>query len=95
MTPFDNYTLLDGTIHSGFINLPAVFIVSIMSLILIKGTSESAMVNNFIVFLKVGIVLVFIFVGFKYVRAENLTPLIPENTGTVSYTHLDVYKRQA
>jgi APA family basic amino acid/polyamine antiporter len=81
MTPFDNFTLLDGTVHAGFINLPAVFIVSIMSLVLIKGTSESAMVNNLIVFLKVTIVFVFIFVGFKYVKAENLTPLIPENTG--------------
>jgi APA family basic amino acid/polyamine antiporter len=81
MTPFDNYTLLNGTVHTGLINLPAVFIVSIMSLVLIKGTSESAMVNNFIVFLKVTIVFVFIFVGFKYVKAENLTPLIPANTG--------------
>lgn len=80
MTPFDTYTL-DGVMHTGFINLPAVFIVSIMSLVLIKGTSESAMVNNFIVFLKVTIVFVFIFVGFKYVKAENLTPLIPANTG--------------
>lgn len=80
-TPFDTYTLVDGTVHTGLINLPAVFIVTLMSLILIKGTSESAMVNNFIVFLKVGIVFVFIFVGFKYVKAENLTPFIPENTG--------------
>lgn len=70
-TPFDG----------GVINLPAVFIVSVMSLILIKGTSESALVNNLIVILKVSIVLIFIFVGFKYVKPENLTPLIPENTG--------------
>lgn len=70
-TPFDG----------GLINLPAVFIVSIMSLVLIKGTSESAWVNNAIVVMKVGIVLVFIFVGLKYIRPENLTPLVPENTG--------------
>ncbi len=70
-TPFDG----------GMINLPAVFIVSIMSLVLIKGTSESAFVNTLIVILKVAIVLIFIFVGFKYVKQENLTPLIPENTG--------------
>lgn len=71
-TPFDG----------GIMNLPAVFIVSIMSLVLIKGTSESAWVNNAIVVLKVAIVLIFIFVGFKYIKSENLTPLIPENTGT-------------
>ncbi|MBS1751051.1 MAG: amino acid permease [Bacteroidetes bacterium] len=78
MTPFD--VGADGVSH-GILNLPAVFIVVIMSLVLIKGTSESALVNTIIVVLKVSIVLVFIFVGFKYVRPENLHPLIPENEG--------------
>lgn len=77
MTPFD----VGSAGASGIINLPAVFIVIVMSLVLIKGTSESAWVNTSIVILKVAIVLIFIFVGFKYVKAENLTPLIPENTG--------------
>ncbi len=76
-TPFD----VTSTGEMGLINLPAVFIVTMMSLVLIKGTSESAFVNTLIVILKVSIVIVFIVVGFKYVRPENLTPLIPENTG--------------
>lgn len=80
MTPFDNY-IVDGVTHTGLINLPAVFIVSIMSMVLIKGTSESAFVNTLIVILKVAIVIIFIVVGWKYVKAENLTPLIPANTG--------------
>jgi len=71
-TPFDG----------GLINLPAIFIVIIMSLILIKGTSESALINSLIVILKVSIVIIFIIVGFKYVKPENLTPLIPENKGS-------------
>lgn len=79
MTPFDVGT--DGVTH-GLINLPAVFIVVLMSLVLIKGTSESALVNTIIVILKVAIVLTFIIVGIKYVRPENLTPLIPENKGS-------------
>ncbi len=78
MTPFD--VGADGVSH-GILNLPAVFIVILMSLVLIKGTSESALVNTIIVILKVSIVLVFIFVGIKYVRPENLHPLIPENEG--------------
>lgn len=78
MTPFD--TAADGVTH-GIMNLPAVFIVVLMSLVLIKGTSESAFVNTIIVILKVTIVLVFIFVGFKFIRPENLQPLIPENEG--------------
>lgn len=71
-TPFDG----------GIMNLPAVFIVVLMSSILIRGTSESAWVNNIIVILKVSIVLIFIIIGFKYIRPENLTPLIPENKGS-------------
>lgn len=71
-TPFDG----------GIVNLPAIFIVILMSLVLIRGTSESAWVNNLIVILKIGIVLVFIIIGFNYIRPENLDPFIPKNTGT-------------
>ncbi|TAN15689.1 MAG: amino acid permease [Chitinophagaceae bacterium] len=81
MTPFDHATLTDGTVIHGMINLPAVFIVVIMSLILIRGTQESSWVNNVIVILKVSIVLIFIIVGFKYIRPANLHPFIPQNTG--------------
>lgn len=81
MTPFDSATTANGEVVHGLLNLPAVFIVVLMSLILIRGTSESAWVNGIIVVLKVSIVLVFIIVGWKYVRPENLQPLIPENTG--------------
>ncbi len=70
-TPFDG----------GFMNVPAVFIVSIMSLVLIRGTQESSFVNAVIVILKVTIVLIFIAVGIQYVRPENHTPFIPANTG--------------
>lgn len=80
MTPFDT-AIVGGEVVHGLVNLPAVFIVAITSLVLIKGTSESSFFNGIIVVLKVAIVLTFIFVGFKYVRPENLTPFIPENTG--------------
>ena len=67
--------------EGGIINVPAVMIVMIMSLILIRGTRESAFVNGIIVLLKVTVVLVFIAVGWQYIRPENYTPYIPENTG--------------
>ncbi len=66
----------------GMINLPAVFIVVIMSMILIRGTSESAWVNALIVVLKVSIVIVFIVIGFNYIRPENHHPWIPANKGS-------------
>lgn len=68
--------------EGGIINVPAVIIVMVMSLVLIRGTRESAFVNGIIVILKVSVVLVFIAVGWQYIRPENYTPYIPPNTGT-------------
>ncbi len=82
MTPFDSVQVAGGEMIHGILNLPAVFIVVVMSLVLIRGTSESAWVNGIIVILKVSIVIIFVLVGFKYIRPENLKPLIPKNTGT-------------
>jgi APA family basic amino acid/polyamine antiporter len=52
-----------------------------MSLLLIKGTKESALVNGIIVALKVAVVIVFIVLGWKYINSGNYTPYIPDNTG--------------
>jgi basic amino acid/polyamine antiporter, APA family len=71
-----------GPWDGGIINLPAVFIIVLMSLLLIKGTKESALVNGIIVALKVTVVLVFIFLGWKYINNDNYNPYIPDNTGT-------------
>lgn len=68
--------------EGGIINIPAVLIVMVMSLVLMRGTKESAFVNGIIVLLKVTVVLVFIALGWQYIRPENYTPYIPENTGT-------------
>jgi APA family basic amino acid/polyamine antiporter len=70
-----------GPFDGGMINLPAVFIVVLMSLLLIKGTQESALVNSIIVTLKVAVVLIFIFLGWRYINKANYVPYIPENTG--------------
>ncbi len=73
--------LVTGPWDGGVINLPAVFIVALMSALLIKGTKESASVNAVIVSLKVAVVLIFIFLGWKYINNDNYTPYIPDNTG--------------
>jgi basic amino acid/polyamine antiporter, APA family len=75
-------SLVTGPWDGGMVNLPAVFIVVLMSLLLIKGTQESAFVNAIIVALKVAVVLVFIFLGWKYINNDNYVPYIPDNTGT-------------
>jgi basic amino acid/polyamine antiporter, APA family len=70
-----------GPWDGGVINLPAVFIIVLMSLLLIKGTRESATVNGIIVALKIAVVLIFIFLGWKYINTSNYNPYIPDNTG--------------
>jgi basic amino acid/polyamine antiporter, APA family len=65
---------------SGIMNIPAIFILAILSLLLIRGISESAWVNNLIVILKVSIVLAVIFVGWGFINPANHTPFIPAVT---------------
>lgn len=68
------------TVTSGIINAPALIILFLLTLLLIKGTQESASVNAVIVFVKVAIVLVFIAIGWGYINPENHVPyIIPEN----------------
>src|SRR5580658_3721973 len=68
-----------GTGAHGIMNVPALFIVLILTLLLIKGTSESSTVNAVIVAVKVGIVLAFIAIGWGFINPANHTPfLIPE-----------------
>ncbi len=74
--------LTAGPWDGGVINLPAVFIIVLMSLLLIKGTKESATVNSIIVAVKITVVLTFIFLGWKYINNSNYHPYIPDNTGT-------------
>ncbi len=68
----------------GIINLPAIFILMLLSALLIKGTKESAMVNGFIVVLKVTIVLLVIALGWGFINPANHTPFIPAPTTYVT-----------
>ncbi|RBQ10452.1 amino acid permease [Pedobacter miscanthi] len=82
LSPFETAKLADGSTIHGIINIPAALVVVLMTAILIRGTKGSAIVNGIIVFLKVGVVLVFIALGWQYIDPANYHPYIPENTGT-------------
>ena len=85
VSPFDTMTLPDGRVIHGIINLPAVFSICLISIILIRGISESALVNNIIVVLKVAVVLIFVGIGWAYINPANHVPFLPPNTdGTFS-----------
>ena len=70
------FQVSDAGVH-GIINLPALFIVSLMSLLLIKGTQESAFINGLIVIAKVAIVILIILIGWGFINPANHTPYVP------------------
>ena len=62
----------------GLINLPALLILLVLTLLLIKGMEESATVNSIIVVVKLTIVVVFIAIGWQFLNPVNHHPyLIP------------------
>jgi basic amino acid/polyamine antiporter, APA family len=74
-------TLADGTTTTAILNLPAVFIIAVVTTLLVVGIKESASVNNVIVFIKLAVVLMFIVMLIPHVNPENWHPFIPPNTG--------------
>jgi len=70
---------------NGIINLPALFIVIVLSLVLIRGTKESANINGIIVILKVAIVIAFILLGWSFMNPVNHTPYTPVNLGEQAF----------
>jgi len=80
-SPFQQITdPVTGVVSSGIINLPALFIVGIISLLLIKGIQESAFVNGIIVIVKVTIVILIIVIGWHFINPINHTPYIPPSS---------------
>src|SRR6187200_1768769 len=73
-SPFEHS--IDG-VH-GIMNIPAFGIIALLSLLLIKGTKESAFVNGIIVITKVAIVVLIIVFGWSFITHANHVPFIPE-----------------
>ena len=69
-----------GTAIHGFMNVPAVVILFLMSALLVRGTQESAFINSLIVVTKVAIVIMVIFIGWGFMNPANHTPYIPAAT---------------
>ncbi len=80
-SPFEKLTDAAGVVTAhGMMNVPALFIIFLLSLLLIRGTKESAFVNGLIVITKVAVVILFICFGWSYMNPVNHTPYIPEAT---------------
>jgi basic amino acid/polyamine antiporter, APA family len=83
-SPFEHST--EGI--TGIMNIPAFAIVAVLSLLLIKGTQESAFVNGLIVITKVAIVILIIVFGWGFINPANHTPYIPAATTYVDSNNI-------
>jgi APA family basic amino acid/polyamine antiporter len=63
------------------LNLPAVLIVGLVTILLVVGIRETAKFNNFAVVVKIGVVLLFLAFGAAYVNKANWEPFIPPAQG--------------
>ncbi len=84
MSPFETSVVNGVEIH-GIVNIPAIFITCLMSLILIRGMNESAKLNSVIVALKITVVIAFIILGWSYMDPANHADYIPANTGAFEH----------
>jgi APA family basic amino acid/polyamine antiporter len=63
--------------QGGIFNLPAVILIALCTLLLIRGASESAAVNTVMVLIKIGILVLFIIIGFTGWNSNNFADFAP------------------
>jgi APA family basic amino acid/polyamine antiporter len=75
--------LADGSLGStgALLNVPAVLIVAVLAWVCYIGVRESTRLNNLMVVIKIGIIVLFILVGMSYVDTSNWQPYVPANRG--------------
>jgi APA family basic amino acid/polyamine antiporter len=66
---------------TAILNLPAMFIIAVITVLLVIGIKESANFNNLMVMIKVFVILLFVGIGIFYINKANWHPFIPANTG--------------
>ena len=76
------YSAAEGLSRTGAIlNIPAIFLIAVLTTLLVVGVRESAGFNNIVVAIKVAIIFLVIGFGFMFVNTDNWSPFIPPNTG--------------
>uniref|UniRef100_UPI000AAA6A27 APC family permease n=1 Tax=Peterkaempfera griseoplana TaxID=66896 RepID=UPI000AAA6A27 len=69
--------------HGGYFNLPAVVLVALCCLLLIRGARESARVNAVMVGIKLVVLVLFVCVGLTGFRSGNLSDFAPLGIGGI------------
>ncbi|AZG48297.1 amino acid permease [Gordonia insulae] len=73
-----------GVEDPGWVNLPAVILVVLCGLLLVRGASESALVNTVMVLIKIGVLLLFAAVCLTAFTSSHFSPFMPEGMAGVT-----------
>lgn len=76
-SPFQSAVDASGGMQTGILNIPAFISVLLVSALLVRGISGSALFNSLIVMLKIAIVIMFIVFGWQFINPANHDPYIP------------------
>jgi len=68
-------------VEGGLINLPAIFIIAVVTGLLLLGTRESATLNAILVFVKIAALVVFVAIAMPHFDTANFTPFMPNGFG--------------
>jgi Amino acid transporters len=63
--------------QGGLLNAPAVIVVLVITLLLSRGTKESKKINNLMVFVKLGVIVLFVVIGAFFIKPVNWQPFMP------------------
>lgn len=78
---FTPVTMPDGTQAEAWFNIPSVFILFCITLLLMRGTTESSRINAVVVVIKMFVITSVVLVCFPHIKQAHYEPFIPPNTG--------------
>ena len=75
--------MMDNVEYNCLLDLPATALIAVCAFLLLRSVKSSAAFNNVLVFIKMGVMLLFVIFGAYYVAPDLWSPYIPENTGEI------------
>ncbi|WP_298133962.1 amino acid permease [Micropruina sp.] len=72
---------VDGAATGGIVNLPAMILILLCMLLLLRGASESATVNAIMVLIKLGVLVLFTIIGFSAFNADHFSNFFAQAAG--------------
>ena len=76
-------------VPGGIVNLPAMFIIAVVTGLLLLGTRESATLNAVLVVVKVVALIAFVAIALPRFDAANFTPFMPNGFGSPSLPFME------